>query len=90
MSKETVMAFKNNLREPFIQLTLRGRGTKAKGLNHGGQYSVDYIVDGLNKPKEEGKSAHSGQPPYLRNSPPVASPRPTSAEEKDEKCSWRR
>lgn len=79
------MAFKNNLREPFLNSIdpFGGRGIKTQGLNHGGQYSVDYIVDGLKQTQRRGaKSPTQGQTPYLRNSPPVASPRPTNAEEK--------
>lgn len=85
------MAFINNQQDPFRPSVdpFGGRGTQKQGLNHGGQYTVDYIVDGLKKSQQKASaptpsrntSAQNGQTPYLRNSPPVAAPKPTKVEE---------
>lgn len=90
------MAFKTNIRDPFLPATdtFGGRG-KAKGLNHGGQYDVTYIVENLNKggrkaparpaqaqaqPAVKRQAPKRGEKPFLRSSPPVASPTPTAQE----------
>ncbi len=77
------MSFKNNIGSPFRPAVdpFGGRGERA-GLNHGGQYSVDYVVE---KPKTTRKqkpktSPTSGQRPFMRSAPPVAAPRPTKQE----------
>ncbi len=87
------MAFKTNIRDPFLppEDSFGGRG-KEKGLNHGGQYDVTYIVDNLNKGARKSAPSASrrtatkrqapqrGERPFLQSSPPVASPRPTTQE----------
>ena len=77
------MSFKNNIGSPFRPAVdpFGGRGRSA-GLNHGGQYSVDYVVE---KPKTTRKqkprtAPTSGQRPFMRSAPPVAAPRPTKQE----------
>ena len=59
-----------------------GRGTQKGGLNHGGQYSVDYILDkSKGQPRrKKSSSIRSSVSSYLQDAPPVAAPRPTSEE----------
>ena len=59
-----------------------GRGTQKGGLNHGGQYSVDYILDkSKGQPRrKKSSSLRSSVSSYLQDAPPVAAPRPTSEE----------
>lgn len=70
------MSFKQNYtnlfkpsRDPF-----GGRG-KQGGLTHGGQYSVDYIVDEGAQKKNKAKIV-----PFLKDSPPIKTPVPTKKE----------
>lgn len=77
------MSFKLNIGSPF-QPSLDpfgGRGKQA-GLNHGGQYSVDYVVkEPTKKAKRTTKvKPQGGQRPFMRSAPPVAAPRPTKQE----------
>lgn len=83
------MSFKLNIRDPFLPSTdsFGGRGNQA-GLNHGGQYSVDYVLDEpKRKPAPRAKKVAlkkptGGQRPFMRSAPPVAAPRPTKQEMK--------
>jgi len=89
------MSFKNNTGDSFLPSIdpFGGRG-ESGGLNHGGQYDVEYIVENLNKGTRtpnatarptanravRRKSAKAGQRPFMRSTPPVATPKPTKQE----------
>ena len=89
------MSFKNNIGDSFLPSIdpFGGRGDEG-GLNHGGQYDVEYIVENLNKGTKRPqatarptanravrrKSAKAGQRPFMRSTPPVAAPKPTKSE----------
>ena len=71
------MSFKQNKPSPFMPSLdpFGGRGTQG-GLNHGGQYSVDFILN--QAPKAQiSRPSQSGRASYLNDAPPVPAPRPT-------------
>lgn len=71
------MSFKTNQSSPFMPSLdpFGGRGTQG-GLNHGGQYSVDFILN--QEPKAQiSRPSQSGRASYLNDAPPVPAPRPT-------------
>jgi len=69
------MSFKENKPTTFKPALdpFGGRG-KQGGLTHGGQYSVDYIL------AEEAKKNKAKITPFLKDTPPVATPVPTKQE----------
>jgi hypothetical protein len=75
MSKKIRMSFKQNLPSTFRPAidTFGGRGNQG-GLTHGGQYSVDYIL------AEDAKKNKAKITPFLKDTPPVATPVPTKQE----------
>lgn len=76
------MSFKSSKSTPFKPAIdpFKGRGEEG-GLTHGGQYSVDYVV--TDKPRRKSaKSTPSKPTSFLKDAPPVATPRPTAQEEK--------
>lgn len=70
------MSFKQNYTNHFKPSLdpFGGRG-KQGGLTHGGQYSVDYIVDEGAQKKNKAKIV-----PFLKDSPPIKTPVPTKKE----------
>jgi hypothetical protein len=76
MSKKIRMSFKENKPSRFKPALdpFGGRG-KQGGLTHGGQYSVDYIVAEDSQKKNKAKIV-----PFLKDTPPVATPVPTKQE----------
>ena len=71
------MSFKSNKTTAFRPAIdpFRGRGEE-DGLTHGGQYSVDYVV--TDKPRRKSaKSTPSKPTSFLKDAPPVATPRPS-------------
>lgn len=71
------MSFKTNKSSPFMPSSdpFGGRGTQG-GLNHGGQYSVDFILNQEQK-AQISRPSQSGRASYLNDAPPVPAPRPT-------------
>jgi hypothetical protein len=79
------MSFKQSTGLRFLPSAdpFKGRGTKDSGLTHGGQYSVDYILDkSKGQPlRSRPSSVRASIADYLQDAPPVAAPRPSKEEQ---------
>lgn len=75
------MSFKQNTKSPFRPSIdpFKGRGEQG-GLTHGGQYSVDYVLDAPKKAKRPTRQQIASKTSFLRDTPPVSAPRPTKKE----------